>query len=74
MDGHTKLQVPLEARPYWTFQDEVPTADGLLFNGTRLIVPKSLRPEMLRQIRKSHLGIVECRQSAREVFFWPGMP
>ena len=72
----TKVQVPVEARPYWTFRDEVATADGLLFKGTRLIVPKSLRPEMLRQIHKihkSHLRIVKCRQRARDVLFWPGM-
>ena len=69
----TKVQFPIEARPYWTFRDEVATADGLLFKGTRLTVPKSLRPEMLRQIHKSHLGIVKCRQRAREVLLWPGM-
>ena len=69
----TKVQVPVEAKLHWTFRDEVATADGLLFKGTRLIVPKSLRPEMLRQIHKSHLGIVKCRQRAREVLFWPGM-
>ena len=28
---------------------------------------------MLRQIHKRHLGIVKCRQRAREVLFWPGM-
>jgi hypothetical protein len=27
----TKQQVPVEARPYWTFRDEVVTANGLLF-------------------------------------------
>ena len=32
-----------------------------------------MRPEMLRQIHKSHLGIAKCRQRAREVLFWPGM-
>ena len=69
----TKQQVPLEARPYWTFRDEVATADGHLFKGTRLIAPKVMRPEMLRQIHKIHLGIVKYRQRAREVLFWPGM-
>ena len=69
----TKQQVPLEARPYWTFRDEVATVDGLLCKGTRLIAPKVMRPEMLRQIHKSHLGIAKCRQRAREVLFWPGM-
>ena len=69
----TKQQVPLEPRPYWTFRDEVATVDGLLCKGTRLIAPKVMRPEMLRQIHKSHLGIAKCRQRAREVLFWPGM-
>ena len=69
----TKQQVPLEARPCWTFRDEVVTADGLLFKGTRLIVPKVMRPEMLRQIHKSPLGIAKCRQRAREVLFRPRM-
>ncbi|KAK2549146.1 hypothetical protein P5673_030522 [Acropora cervicornis] len=51
----TKQQIPLKARPSWTFRDEVATADGLLFKGTCLIAPKVMRPEMLRQIHKSHL-------------------
>ena len=62
----TKPQVPIEARPYWTFRDEVSTMDGLLFKGTRLMVPKVMRPEMLRQIHKSHLGKVKCRQRAKD--------
>ena len=80
----TKQQVRIEARPYWSFRDEVATADGLLFKGTRLIVAREKRPgdevecqqawaraEMLCQIHKSHLGIVKCRQRARYVLFWP---
>ena len=52
----TKQQVPTEARPYWSFRDKVATVDGLLFKETRLIVPKSMRAEMFRQIHKRHLG------------------
>ena len=60
----TKQQLVIEARPYWTFSDKVATADGLLFKGTRLIIPKVMRPEILCQIHKSHLGIAKCRQRA----------
>ena len=38
----TKQQLPVERRSYWTFRDDVATADGLLFKGTRLIVPRPL--------------------------------
>ena len=69
----TKQPVAIEARPYRTFSDKVATADGLLFKGTRLIIPKVMRPEILCQIHKCHLGIAKCRQSAREVLFWPGI-
>ena len=70
----TKQHVPLKPRPYWTFHEEVATADGLLFKGTHLIaLKKIMRPDMLCQIHKSHLGIAKCTQRAREVLFWPGM-
>ena len=60
-------------RLYWSFSDKVATVDVLLFKGLRLIVQKVMRPEILHQIHKSHLGIAKCRQRAREVLFWPGM-
>ena len=60
-------------RLYWTFSDKVATVDVLLFKGLCLIVQKVMRPEILHQIHKSHLGIAKCRQRAREVLFWPGM-
>jgi len=47
--------------------------DGLLFKSHRLVVPKTLRREMLNIIHKSQLGIVKCNSMAREVLYWPGM-
>lgn len=49
------------------------TADGVLFEETRLFVLKVVKREMPRQIHKSHLGIANCRYRAREILFWPGM-
>ena len=39
----------------------------------RIVVPPSMRPNMLAQIHESHLGITKCKQRAREALFWPGM-
>lgn len=69
----TKSEVPSEISAYWSYRDEISVCDGLLLKSERLIVPTSLRSEMLRQIHRSHLGIVKCRQRARDVLFWPQM-
>ena len=36
-------------------------------------MPLSMRPAMLKLIHGSHLGIMKCKQRAREVFHWSGM-
>ena len=46
---------------------------GLLFKGPKLIIPYSLCPEMLDKIHEGHLGMVKCKQRARDVLFWPGL-
>ena len=32
-----------------------------------------MRKEILNKVHVSHLGIVKCKQRARDVVFWPGM-
>ena len=46
------------ASPYWTFKEEiVENEEGLLMKGTQIIIPASLRQEMLQRIHEGHLGI-----------------
>ncbi|CAB3979326.1 Transposon Ty3-G Gag-Pol poly [Paramuricea clavata] len=68
-----KANAQAEIKPYWTCKDEISCVDGLLFKGNKLIVPKSLRPQMLDIIHESHQGIVKCKQRARDLLYWPGM-
>jgi hypothetical protein len=64
---HSDLQL------YWHIRDELHEIDDLLFFGERLLVPTSLRAEMLQVIHESHLGMQKCKARAREVLYWPGM-
>ena len=60
-------------RQYWSYRDELTCLDGLLFKGDKIIVPKTLQSEMLEEIHETYLGIVKCKNRARQVLFWPGM-
>ena len=60
-------------RQYWSYRDELTCLDGLLFKGDKIIVPKTLQSEMLEKIHETYLGIVKCKNRARQALFWPGM-
>ena len=68
-----KSQVDPELREYWNIKGEISVCDDLLLRQDRLIVPSSLREEMLSQIHSSHLGIEKCKRRARDLLYWPGM-
>lgn len=52
-----KLQTPLCIREYWPNRDELSTQNGLVFRGTRIIIPHSMRTEMTARAHRSQLGV-----------------
>ena len=69
----TKQSVPLCVRHYWVFRDELSISDDIIFKGCRILVPKALRPTMLKRIHASHMGTESCLRKARDILFWPQM-
>ena len=68
-----RKETPEELRVYWNFRDELSVYDDVLYKSHPVIVPASLRPEMLRKIHKAHQGADSSIRRARESPFWPGM-
>ncbi len=66
-------ETPIVIRGYWAIRDEISVQDGVLFRSQRVIIPKTLRPEMLRRIHYSHIGGEACYRQARDTLFWPNM-
>ncbi|KAJ8006345.1 hypothetical protein DPEC_G00134270 [Dallia pectoralis] len=64
---------PIVIRGYWAIRDEISVQDGVLFRSQRVIIPKTLQPEMLRRIHYSHIGGEACYRQARDTLFWPNM-
>ena len=66
-------KLPQELHPYWNFRDELSVEDGLLTQGSRLLIPSTLRRKTLEQMHEGHQGIEKCILKARESVFWPGI-
>ena len=65
--------VPPEVRPYFDFREELTYIDEIVFKGERVLVPSSMHSEMPNIVHESHMGIVKCKQLARDILYWPGM-
>ena len=49
------------------------TNNGIIFKGSRCVVPSSLRPKSLERIHAAHVGVEGSLRRARESVYWPGM-
>jgi transposase InsO family protein len=65
--------VPKCVRPYKALQDELVIQDGVVMKGQRVVVPKRLRTEYLKQLHSSHNGAEATKRRAREAVFWLSM-
>ena len=58
---------------YWNHRDELSIEEGLIFRGQKIVNPKPLRAEMLKQVHTGHLGVTKTLERAKDNIFWPGM-
>ena len=65
----TKQEAPVTTAPFWNYRDEISISDGILFKGERVIVPKSMQPNMLKIIHSAHMGAEKCKRRAKEVLY-----
>ena len=41
--------------------------------GARIIIPPSLRQDVLEKLHSGHQGITKCHLRARQLVWWPGL-
>ena len=51
--------------PYLPMSAEFSVENGLLMRGNRIVIPPTLRRELLSRIHTGHQGITKCRERAR---------
>ncbi|KAE8284596.1 Retrovirus-related Pol polyprotein from transposon 17.6 Protease [Larimichthys crocea] len=74
MDGWPdKFSIQPAFQAYLPFSGELTVHDGLLLFGCRLVIPASLRADILQKLHEGHLGITKCRERAKQSVWWPSL-
>ncbi|XP_039676230.1 uncharacterized protein K02A2.6-like isoform X2 [Perca fluviatilis] len=60
-------------QPYFKIRHELSVKDNLVFRGSRLVVPVSLRSTLISLAHEGHQGIVRTKRRLRELYWFPGM-
>lgn len=58
---------------YFPVRTELTIAEGLLMRGNRVVIPLSLRADILERLHTGHQGTTKCRQRAKQSVWWPGL-
>lgn len=65
--------LPHGMNDYYSERGLLSVTDGILTYADRVVIPKSMRREVLERIHEGHQGIVKCRERVKTSVWWPGI-
>lgn len=68
-----KSKVKEEAKFFFKLKDDILVENGIVYFHDRIVVPMSLRGEMMKILHESHQGISKTKKRAKEILYWPGL-
>ena len=66
----SKYEMSTELKPYWSYRDELVVIDGMILKGRCIIIPNSLRQQVLNQLHTNHMGIEKMKLLAHKCVYW----
>jgi len=58
---------------YWAYRDSLYIFDQVVMYNERVVIPPSLRPEVLESMHAAHQGETGMTMTAQSTVFWPGI-
>ena len=62
-----KSQVSESVLAYYDVRDELTIQDSLVFKGPLIVIPGTLRKEMIKLVHSTHIGTEGCLRRARDI-------
>ena len=66
-------RLPAGLAGYWKYRHSLHVVDGVVMMGERIVIPPSLRQEVLDHLHGAHQGVSQMTGRAQASFFWPGI-
>lgn len=66
-------RIPHTLHEFHAARAHLSVAEGLLLYNDRIVIPRSLRADVLSQLHKGHQGLTKCRRRASMSVWWPGI-
>ena len=68
-----QMQVPENVRSFFPYHGELSYVDGKLIYRDQIVIPASMREEILQRIHDGHLGVTKCLERANSSVWWPAI-
>lgn len=63
-----KYEVPKEVFEYWNFRDELSNVNGIILKGKKIVIPASMRKNILNKLHEGHLGIEKNPKISKRLY------
>ena len=67
---NSKDEVSDDLKPYWSYRDELAVIGSVVLKGRHIIMPNSLKQQVLDQLHINHMGIEKVKLLAHEYIYW----
>ena len=69
----SRQECPMNIQPFWDSRHDLTMVDGLMLKGSRIVVPASMKADVLERLHNAHQGMDRTKRRARQSCYWPGM-
>ena len=70
---NSSKSLPLSLMPFYRERGELSVVDGIVTKGTCIVIPRTMRAEILEKLHESHQGLTRTRQRTKNAVWWPGL-